>query len=119
MSVLSSDETKLLKEWAAAHREDVFADRKTLQLAHGEIGFRLGQPRVAPRSRVTWASVLERIERLGRGEYVRIKREVDKDALLADREQLEASGELEQMGLKTAQTERFFAEPKQEEMTDD
>ena len=84
-------------------------------LTHGAIGWRLGNPAIRLKPRVKAEQALAMVkERLPA--YVRTVEELDKAGLLAavagkalDAEDLAACG------LRVAQTERFFCEPKTEE----
>ena len=103
-----------LKEWAEAHRLDTFQERKSLDLVHATIGFRTGMPRLALRRGIKWALVLEMLKvRLG-GRFVRIKSEIDKDALLAERDTL-GKEKLASLGVEVVQDESFYVEPKRED----
>ena len=81
-------------------------------MTHGTVGFRTGNPRLKPITKFTWAKVLETIQRSATfaSSYVRTKAEVDREKLLADRDELGADG-LRVLGLKVVQEESFFVEP--------
>lgn len=100
-----------LEVWATAHQAEEFLGRKSLEMRHGLVGWRTGQPALKPRGGSTWADVLGELQ--ARGVYVRQVEEVDKEKLLADRELLGKTG-LEAFRLRVVQTERFFVEPQTE-----
>jgi len=97
--------------WSAANEVE-FGNRKSLVMTHGTVGFRTGNPRLKPITKFTWAKVLETIQRSATfaSSYVRTKAEVDREKLLADRDELGADG-LRVLGLKVVQEESFFVEP--------
>ncbi len=93
--------------WAKAHPEE-FATAKSVAFVHGTIGFRTGQPVLKPMKGVTWETVLS-ILRESLPMYVRRTEEVDKQSLLAARDEL-GEENLRMLGLKVTQTERCFLE---------
>lgn len=101
-----------LEAWAALNPED-FGARRSIELLHGTIGYRTGQPALKTIKGVRWADVLARLKAL-RPDFVRTKEEPDKEALLAARGDLGADG-LRSLGCKVEQTERFYAEPRLDE----
>ncbi len=108
------DAEEQIASWAELHKAD-FGDRRSMALTHGTIGWRLGNPAVKLRARVKAEQALEMVrQRLP--EFVRTVEELDKSALLnAYAGNALTDGDLEACGLKIAQTERFFVEPKSEE----
>lgn len=94
--------------WATDHPAE-FGDKRSIEMVHGIVGFRLGQPQVKPVRGVTWAEVTEALP----DEFVRVKREANRDALLAKRDDLGPIG-LAKYALKLVQDETFFVEPKRE-----
>jgi phage host-nuclease inhibitor protein Gam len=98
--------------WATEHPGE-FSDRRTLECAHATIGFCATPPRVARASRKwTWSGIAARLGETtwGRHYLRQTAPEVDKEALLADRLELDAD-ELRQAGLKIVQDERFYITP--------
>lgn len=115
-----------LQTYAVENQSELFAKRKSLEMTHGVIGFRTGQPKCKTARGTTWADALELVkDRLPN--YIRTKEEVDKDRLLADRnlpcrrddEPEEAARpllhEMALCGILVVQEESFFVEPKREE----
>jgi phage host-nuclease inhibitor protein Gam len=98
----------LARDWAESHPEE-FAGRKSIDMTHGTVGFRTGQPTLRTVSGWTWSRVLEGLGPL----YIRVKQEPNKEAILADRDILGPVG-LRQLGLRVDQPEAFFVEPKRE-----
>ena len=115
----------LLKEmgaWADEHPEE-FAGKKSLDLVHGTIGYRTGMPRVTlPRGVKEDEVVAELIELDECQQFIRVKHELDKDRIIAafaaddDPAGYTQTAALSEIGIKVAQTERFFAAIKREEV---
>ena len=103
-----------IASWAELNKE-AFGEKRSMVLTHGTIGWRLGNPAVKLRARVRAEAALERV-RANAPEFIRRTEELDKQAILAA---YAARGltdaQLEPLGLRITQTERFFVEPKTEE----
>jgi len=105
-----------LEAWAALNPGE-FATRRSIELVHGAIGFRTGNPALKTIKGVKWEHVLDMLKGSGLADrYVRTVEEPNKDALLADREQIGAE-RLATLGLRVEQTERFFADARKEPAT--
>lgn len=105
-----------LQAWAETHPEE-FKDRRSIEMVHGTLGFRTGNPTLKCLKGVTWEKVLERLNDQGLVAYIRTKHEPDKEKLLADR--TEAVGQLfPKIGLQVGQANTFFVEPKRETLPD-
>lgn len=102
--------TTIAKTWAENHPEE-FGNKKSLEMVQAVVGFRTGTPKLKTLAKWTWDKVKTALIERGMG-FVRTKTEVDKDALLAKREQL--GNELACVGLKVVQDEAFYIEPKRE-----
>lgn len=103
-----------IASWAELHKE-AFGDKRSILLTHGAIGWRLGNPAIRLKPRVKAEQALQMVkERLP--QYVRTTEELDKAGLLAAFSGKALSAEdLAACGLRVAQTERFYVEPKTEE----
>lgn len=109
------DYTASLQGYYMMHLRELEVDgKRSIELRHGVMGRRTGQPTLKLASKAwTWQSVLEKLrEKWGEAFVRHHDPEVDKQALKSC--QL-TSGELYECGLKVEQEERFFAEPKLEE----
>ena len=113
-----TSEAKKLEAWANAHPEEFPRNKKSIELLAGTIGFRIDTPSVALLNRTfTWAKVLAFIKAKRWRKFIRVKIEVDKDAILKRAGTLEKPTKfqretLPEMGLKIVQAENFFVEPK-------
>lgn len=117
-----------LQAYATENQAELFTKKKSLDMAHGTIGFRTGTPKLKTLKGFTWASALTLVKKYMPG-YVRTSEEIAKDKLLADRE-LEAvdfvengitkkkesmSAAMAECGIIVAQDEAFYVEPKKED----
>lgn len=112
-----------LHAYATEHQSELFTKKKSLEMAHGVIGFRTGTPKLKTLKGFTWASALQLVKEFLPG-YIRQTEEIAKDKLLADRDsEVSADGvELVPMtermvkcGIQVTQEETFYVEPKKEE----
>lgn len=104
-----------LQSYAEGNREE-FGKRKSMEFAHGILGFRTGTPKLKTLKGFTWASVLNLLKVHLPG-YVRTIEEPAKDRLLADREEPETMQKMKDVGIYVDQDETFYVEPKKEEVT--
>ena len=101
-----------LETWAWENQRTDFQEHRSLPWLHGTIGFRWGKLKLATLSRITWDQALEKIRAL-KPEYIRVKEEVNKELILADRsEDLINAGGLSAIGLKASQEESFYIDLK-------
>lgn len=109
--------TEMLRAWAEGHPGE-FGDARSLQMAHGVVGWRTGNPALKPLAGLTWERVLEKLRNLTpyKG-FIRSKEEVDKAAILAMREDL-LPQDLRHMGVRVVQEETFYVDPKLDEVVD-
>lgn len=68
-----------------AQNKDKFQDKRSIEMAHGRMGFRNGTPALKNIKGFTWAACLE-LAKEHAPQYVRTKEELAKDSLLVDRE---------------------------------
>lgn len=116
--------TTALHQWADANPDAFPKDRKSLALHDGTIGFRTGNPSVVLATRSTnWDNVLSILQLLRWRRFIRVKCEVDKEAILARYSKLKESAKarfvakvLTRLGLKIKKDETFFVEPKLTEL---
>ena len=119
-----------LQAFATENQAELFAKKKSLDMAHGVIGFRTGTPKLKTLKGFTWANALELAKRFLPFTYIRQTEEIAKDRLLADRELKEVAvcdtptGDLRMTtmteamavcGIQVIQEEAFYVEPKKED----
>ena len=98
------------------HRAQLFPDKKSIDFLLATVGYRTEPPSVEKSSRKdTWSAIAQRLETSAWGSrYVNIPEpEVDKKALLADREKLSVE-QLSEAGIRFEQDELFYITPKSE-----
>lgn len=115
-----------LQAFATENQAELFSKKKSLDMAHGVIGFRTGTSKLKTLKGFTWASALQLVKEF-LPDYVRQTWDIAKDKLLADRESCvqEPGNPLgpgksmyEQMakcGIQVVQDEAFYVEPKKED----
>ncbi len=99
------------ESWAEAHPEE-FGKAKSIEMTHGVVGYRTGQPKLKTLAKWTWDRVLQALKDGPRNPYVRVREEVDKERLLADRDAL--GPRLSEFGLRVMQDEVFYVQPHRE-----
>lgn len=120
----------VLQSFATENQTDLFTKKKSLEMAHGTIGFRTGTPKLKTLKGFTWASALQLAKKFLPMTYIRQTEEIAKDRLLSDRdlEDVEVydtpSGAprrasmreaMAVVGIHVVQEETFYVEPKKEE----
>jgi len=105
-----------LEGWAYANPAD-FEGKRSLDLGHGILGFRVSPPAVKKlRARETFGDIVARMMTLPwAAKYLRHREpELNKGLLITDRETLTAE-ELKILGVEIVQEDQFFVEPKIDE----
>lgn len=133
LATLGDDRDKafdVLQSFATENQAELFTKKKSLEMAHGTIGFRTGTPKLKTLKGFTWASALQLAKKFLPFTYIRQTDEIAKDKLLADREMDEIAvydtptGDprivsmkeaLAVCGIQVVQDETFYVEPKKEE----
>ncbi len=106
-----------LENYATTHPEIFPAKRKSVEWPAGKFGFRTDTPSLGLAKRTFgWAQIVAVIAARRLRKFIRIKTEVDKDAILARCGTLEQPTRfqlrtLPALGLKLVQEERFYVEP--------
>ena len=125
------DETfDTLQAYATENQAELFIKKKSLDMAHGTIGFRTGTPKLKTLKGFTWASATQLAKKFLEASYMRQTWEIAKDKLLADRDVEKTAvydtptGDPREVSMREAmavcgifvdQDETFFVEPKSEE----
>ena len=102
-----------LQQWAESHSAE-FGKRRSLDLVHAVIGFRIHPPKLKPLAKWTWQKVKDALcsQEWGAA-YLRVKEDVDKDNILRDISSGTLSpDELSAIGVRVVQEEQFFVNPK-------
>lgn len=92
---------------------ELFEKKKSMETAHGSVGYRIGTPKLKTLRGFTWAAALNLIKKQ-LPDYVRTKEEPNKEAILANRAELGAEA-LKDVGIQVVKDETFFVQLKKEE----
>lgn len=117
LTALDADRTQafdVLQAFAVENKAELFTKKKSLDMAHGTIGFRTGTPKLKTLKGFTWASALQLVREFLPA-FVRTTEEIAKDRLLADRDTEGMFDAMARCGITVVQDETFFVEPKSEE----
>ena len=96
--------------WSEANPQE-FGAVRSIETVHGTLGWRMGGPSLRTLPGWTWDQVKENLKAVSAMGYIRVKEEVNKQNLLADRETISAE-KLRELGVRVVQEESFFVEPK-------
>lgn len=117
LATLNSDAEQAfdtLQSYATENQAELFTKKKSLEMAHGTIGFRTGTPKLKTLKGFTWASALQLVKEF-LPNFIRKTEEIAKDKMLADRESEGMVEKLSKCGITVVQDETFFVEPKKED----
>jgi phage host-nuclease inhibitor protein Gam len=116
------DKLKLVKEDAVSKLEifantnpDLFDKKKSIEMNHGKIGFRMNPPKLKLLKSFNWDRVTEKLQNL-LPEFVRTKNEPDKEKLLASRDDEKIANHFKAIGVEVVSDEFFYVESKEEEL---
>lgn len=104
----------VVQAFATENKDVIFTKKKSMEYAHGTIGFRTGTPKLKTLKGFTWNAVTCLLKEFLPA-YVRIEETPAKDKLLADRELPEVYENMKKVGISVTQDEAFFIELKKEE----
>ncbi len=105
-----NEKVELARAWGEANPEQ-FGAARSIEMTHGIVGWRRGQPALKTLAGWTWDRVKDALNTIGAAAYILTKEDVNKQNLLADRDTIGAD-KLRQIGLRVVQEESFFVEPK-------
>lgn len=105
---------EIIQTYCLENKDQLFTKTKSIETAHGKVGFRTGMPTLKTLKGFTWASALTLCKKV-LPTYVREKEEINKEALLMDREKADIKVMLADIGVKVEQDEAFYIELKKEE----
>ncbi len=109
------DAFEVMQAFAAENREALFSKKKSMDTAHGVLGFRIGNPKLKLLKGYTWLSVLS-LARERMPDFIRTSEEVNKDKLLDERKVDGMEARMAKIGVTVVQDETFYVEPKKEEV---
>ncbi|WP_108821070.1 host-nuclease inhibitor Gam family protein [Dysgonomonas sp. Marseille-P4361] len=108
-----SEAFDLVQAYALENKETQFSKKKSVELTHGTIGFRMGTPKIKTLKGFTQKAVAKLLEKLA-PEYVRKTVELDKEKLIADRDKEGMAAKMKDYGVEVVQDETFYIELKKE-----
>lgn len=100
-----------IQSWADKNPGE-FARKKSVDMVHGTCGYRFTPPAVRTLRGVTWEKAVALVESI-RPDFIRVKKEADKEALLAAREVF-TEQDYTQLGLRIDSAEKFFVDVKKD-----
>lgn len=107
--------TEQLMVWAEAN-EDVFGKNRSLQMVHGELGWRKSPPEVVKKVRTAWNKMVDVVKSKLGLDYIRNKPEVDREKIKAAyKAGVLTADQLATADLAVEQKDGFFVEPRIEE----
>ena len=112
LSDTKRDEFDVLMTYAEENKE-LFSTKKSVELSHGVIGFRTGTHKLGKLKGFTWDDVKEKVAKL-LPDFIRTKEEVNKEGLIAERDNPEVSKLFSRCGVVVEQDETFYVQPKKE-----
>jgi phage host-nuclease inhibitor protein Gam len=112
LNQIKEQEFEKMQVYATDNRQE-FGNKKSMEFAHGVLGFRTGTPKLKTLKGFTWNSVTNLLKEFLPA-YVRTAEEPAKDRLLADRDAPETNALFAKVGICVDQDETFYVEPKKE-----
>lgn len=109
-----SEVMKVIHFWAEKNKER-FEKKRSLEMQHGKIGFRVNTPKFKPRKGFTLAAITQLLKEYA-PQFIRTKEEPDKESIIAKREEPEVVELLPKIGVDIIQDETFFIDLKKEEV---
>ena len=103
---------EVLQAYANENKKQ-FEKKKSVELAHGIIGFRTGTHKLEKLKGFTWDAVKELVKK-HLPDYIRTKEEINKEGLIAERGNKEVNKQFSKCGIEVGQDETFYVEPKEE-----
>ncbi len=103
--------TEALHLWAASHPDEFPKGQKSITFVGGRLGFRTATPSLQPLNRKwTWKKITDQVCAI-LPNFIRSAPEVDKEAILAQRDEAIIKAALPTCGLRVHQGESFYVEP--------
>ena len=103
-----------LQSFATENRAELVTKKKSLDMAHGTIGFRTGTPKLKTLKGFTWEAAKNLVKEF-LPSFIRTTEEVAKDKLLADRDGEGMADQMAKCGIQVVQDDTFYVDPKKED----
>lgn len=101
-----------IHRWAEANKQE-FGEKRSVEFIHGLVGYRKGNHKVVTTIGFKLENVIAKLKK-HLPQYIRKKEEIDKESLLAHRDDAAVKEHLQNCGLRVVQDETFYIEPKLE-----
>lgn len=102
-----------VQTFALQNKETQFSKKKSIDLSHSTIGFRMSTPKIKILKGFTEKAVTKLLERLA-PEYVRKTVEIDREKLIANRNKEGMKAKMKDYGVEVVRDETFYIELKKE-----
>jgi len=114
----SLEEPIEILEVYAKENQESWGKKKSIELLHCIIGFRTGMPKVDKDKKFTWDAITELMQKnKSFKSFIRSKVEIDKEAILACKDEVQLKSLQDDCYVFIKQDETFFINPKVEEVT--
>ena len=97
----------------AEENPQLFEKKRSVETPFGNIGYRLGTPKLDRRKGFTWSACLELLKSKF-PQFVKVKEDINKEALLADKTL--SDNDLKTVGVEIVQNDTFYIDLKTEEV---
>lgn len=111
------EEPAEILEVFAKEQKNNWGKKKSLELLHCIIGFRTGTPKVGKKKGFSWEAVLELMKKNALFEkFIRKTEEINKETILAEKDEKLLQKLQDLCFISVDQDEKFYVEPKVEEL---
>ena len=102
---------EIAQRYCETNETTLFIEKRSMATDYGTVGFKKSPASVVLCEGKSWEEVLKDLKKR-LPDYVRIKEEVDKQAIIASREDAKLTTRLSGLGITIEQAEKFFFKPK-------
>lgn len=110
---VQEESQKIVQAYCTENKETLFPKKKSIETQNLTIGFRTGTPKLVLLKGFNTDAAFALVKSL-LPKYIRKTEEINKEALISDRETKGVGQKLAQVGFQVKQEEKFFIEPKKE-----
>lgn len=114
LAALEKEKTETLsiaQRYCEAHESELFLQKRSADTPYGTVGFRATPPALVLCDGKSWDEVIADLKKR-LPQFVRVKEEVDKTALVKARDEKAVASRLQGLGLAIQQGENFYFKPK-------
>jgi phage host-nuclease inhibitor protein Gam len=120
LGAIKEEKFKTLHFFATQNKKEFFTEKKkSIDFLNGVIGFRTGTPKVSTLKGITFKAALEMMKKMSslKSKFVVTKEEINKEAIIALRDDKKIMDKISTVGLSVIQDETFYVDLKKEEAT--